>query len=158
MSQLIDFSTFQSQSRGVWQSLQSASMDASASLARWRILLFGSVVAAIETELTGANVIIGKLAPDGLYTLKVQSGDWSVAQWQEQADNASAAIADALTQTHASAPTFDRITSEIIAPTVAEVTADVKKAAEVGTELVPWIAAALIAGVLGYIIFTFRRV
>jgi hypothetical protein len=157
MSVAFDFSTFASQSRGVWQSLQQAAMDAASSLERWNFVLFDSVVSGIRSELGVANGIIAKLAPTGEYTLRVQSGDWTPAKWQERADAAAATIADAMAEMHLSAPSFERITNEVIAPTVAEVKADVTKVASVGVDLVPWVAAAIIAGVLGYIVFTFRR-
>lgn len=117
-----------------------------------------SVVGATKTALNLALVNIGKLAPTGSMTVAVESGSRTPAQWQSMADATLDLLTTASTNVGQALPSFSRLADEVLVPTINQARAEVSEVVGKGAELVPWVAAALIALVLGYVIFSFRRV
>lgn len=151
-------STFRAEASNIYLALRQQHADCWTKLesVSWR--LDNAVVGASQTLLNTVLAVLGKLGPTGSMTLAVDQGTRTPAQWQSLADTARESLNACAKNIGEALPTWQRLTDEVLMPTVTEVRAEVTKVASSAADLVPWIAAALIALVMGYVIFSFRRV
>lgn len=150
--------TFRADASRAYQQLRDAHAGLWSRLEYVGWLLPDSVVGATETLLNTVLATIGKLAPTGSMTVAVEAGTRTPAQWQSLADTAAESLAAASRNVGEALPSFSRLADEVLVPTINQARAEVSEVVGKGAELVPWIAAALIALVMGYVIFSFRRV
>ena len=115
-----------------------------------------SVVAAVHGNLVSDRGRLARLAPQGEVTLGVLSGDYSPDTWRTEAQLVRDDIDYASQQLKLAAPSWDRVWSEVVYPSTLELVAGAKAAAQATQSSIPWVAAAVIALVLGYVVLVFH--
>lgn len=121
----------------------------------WR--LPDSVVGAARTAAGVFMATADKLASGGALWQRVVSGEKTAAWWQGLADQLASDIRAANGYIGAALPTLQRLTDEVLSPTLQEFGAEVKGLAESGLDALPWVAAAAIALAVVYLVATFKR-
>lgn len=136
--------------------LRAAHLKATVLLAVGAWLLDDGVAGGARTSLSAAGARLASLSVDGVAGRRVLSGEKSIDWWRPQALEVRAAISSTMDAVGGSMPSPSRLWDEVVTPTAAGVVAGVKSSASSFAELVPWISAAAIALVLGYLVFSFR--
>lgn len=111
-----------------------------------------SVESSWRGSLRMAGAVVATLAPEGSFSMGLYSGRYSWEAWKLRASEVRSLVSTVLDGTNSSPYTAGRFWDEVVRPTSQTVGAAVPTAQQV-TDLVPWVAAALIAAVLGYIVF-----
>ena len=116
-----------------------------------------SVLNAWRGGLNTAGQVIAKLADDGSVTLAVLRYERTYDQWLSQAKLARDQISAVLNEMGSNLR-WGRLWDEVAVPTGQTIKAGAESAGSTAARLTPWVAAAIIALVVGYAIFTVRRV
>lgn len=152
--------TFQAEAVKVWLQLQTllAELNAKVQSPWTRARIANSVLSGLDTYVkTAGPRSIETLSPSGATTMRVIRGEKTPAWWEAAAQTVRDSLTYVAQQVGAALPTWERIYSEVVAPTASTIATGAKELTTGVADLVPWVAAALIAGVLGYLVFTFRR-
>lgn len=150
--------TFQASAVRVWLELSERLTELTAMTKNplRRLVIPDSALSGIDTFTKTAPASLAALSPSGGITMRVIRGERSSSWWMEQAATLQSSISDAARYFGQAFPSWERISSEIIQPTAQTVQTGLTEVAKTGADLVPWVAAALIAAVVGYLVFTFR--
>lgn len=117
-----------------------------------------AVYDAWVNAMNQAGKVLGKLAPEGSLTNRLWDGTLTFEAWKEQAITVTDTIRYVLKETGSAPYTFGRLWDEVVVPTVKETGELAQKVTGQFFDIIPWVAAALIALVIGYLAFVVVKV
>lgn len=106
-----------------------------------------------RNALAVASALISKLHPDGPITRRVLLGEKTPQWWGEQADAAKESIVYVRGILQVSVFSWSRAWSEVVVPSAVTTKELAAGAVETSASLVPWLSAAAVALVVGYVLF-----
>lgn len=151
--------TFRAQATTIYYQLRDAHIRAAAAVdSMWsRATIPESARTGFNSELASVVQAMGILGPNGSLTNAVLEGSRPISAWQQVADTTRDTIVHILTTLGETVPSIGRLWVEVVKPTVEQAGQAVKNAAELGVDLLPWVAVAVVALVVGYVVFSLRR-
>lgn len=151
--------TFRAQATTIYYQLRDAHVRAVGAVeGAWtRLTVPDSSLGGFRTELQSVVQSMNLLGPNGSLTNAVLDGSRPIAAWQQVADTTAETLRHIMATLGEALPTIGRLWTEVVKPTAEQVGQAAKKAADLTADLLPWVAVAAVALVLGYVVFSLRR-